>query len=476
MTRERRDLGQLPGLCARRAGDRPGDRVLGGVLECADESQQLVAITPGGGDDSEQLHAPGRHRARLVEHDRIHAARRLEHLRTLDQDAELRAATRADEERSRRGEAERARAGDDQHRDRGRQRVREPGALEQPERERGRGDDQHDRHEDGRDAIHETLDGCLAGLGLAHQAADLRQRRIGADPRRAHDEPASHVDRGTDDDVARPLLDRCRLAGQQRLVDCRAAFLDEAVGGNLLPRAHHEAIADAQLADRDAALAPVGPEHGHILRAELQQGVQRRARAALRALLEEAAEEDEGRHDGGHLEVGRAGVEEAEREHRPAPRGQRAKGHERVHGRGTVPEVAPGGAVERPAGPEHDGRGEREREPLPVRELQRRDHRQREHGRGKAGGDEQPQAHRAAIRCGQARGVAGRLDRLDQLRGCHPPVEAHSCALRRVVDGRVHALQHVQLAFDVLRARHAGHPLDGEIETLGGDRRGHRRR
>ena len=77
---------------------------------------------PAAGDDGAHPHLPRRHRAGLVEHDRVDAPRRLEHLGPLDQDAELCAATRADEQRGRRGQPERARAGDDQHGDRGRER------------------------------------------------------------------------------------------------------------------------------------------------------------------------------------------------------------------------------------------------------------------------------------------------------------------------------------------------------------------
>ena len=65
---------------------------------------------------------PRRHGAGLVEHDGVDAAGRLEDLGTLDEDAELRAATGADEQRGRCREPERARAGDDQHRDRGAER------------------------------------------------------------------------------------------------------------------------------------------------------------------------------------------------------------------------------------------------------------------------------------------------------------------------------------------------------------------
>ena len=89
-----------------------------------DEPQQLTAVARAGGDHGSQLHAARRHRSRLVEHDRVDATGRLEHLRPLDQDAELRSAARADEQRGGRGEAERTRAGDDQDGDRRRECAR----------------------------------------------------------------------------------------------------------------------------------------------------------------------------------------------------------------------------------------------------------------------------------------------------------------------------------------------------------------
>ena len=82
------------------------------------------ASVPGAGDDVDERQLALGDRAGLVEDDRVDAARRLEHLRALDQDAELRAAAGADEQRRRRREAERARARDDQHGDRRRERER----------------------------------------------------------------------------------------------------------------------------------------------------------------------------------------------------------------------------------------------------------------------------------------------------------------------------------------------------------------
>ena len=96
-------------------------------------------------------------------------------------------------------------------------------------------------------------------------------------------------------------LDRHGLAGEQRLVDRRAALLDDAVGGDLLARADDEAVADGELLDRDAA-RPV-ERASTSLAPELEQRLQRGAGAALGARLEVAAGEDEGGDDRGRLEV-----------------------------------------------------------------------------------------------------------------------------------------------------------------------------
>jgi hypothetical protein len=79
--------------------------------------------------------------------------------------------------------------------------------------------------------------------------------------------------------------------------------LDDAVGRDLLPGPHDEAVARLQLLDRHAPLAAVRGEERHVLGAELEQRRQRGARAALGARLEEAAREDERRHDRRGLEV-----------------------------------------------------------------------------------------------------------------------------------------------------------------------------
>ena len=111
----------------------------------------------------------------------------------------------------------------------------------------------HDRDEDARDAVGQALHRRLAGLRVGDQARDLRQRGVGADSRRADDEAAADVDRRARDLVARRLLDRHGLAGQQRLVDRARALDHDAVGGDLLARPDDEAVADGEAARRARA-------------------------------------------------------------------------------------------------------------------------------------------------------------------------------------------------------------------------------
>ena len=88
--------GSAPSSRARRGGHGPGDRVLARVLDRAGQAED---VGPGGAvhrHDVDELHAPLGDGAGLVQHDRGHAPRLLEHLGALDDDPELGAAARAD--------------------------------------------------------------------------------------------------------------------------------------------------------------------------------------------------------------------------------------------------------------------------------------------------------------------------------------------------------------------------------------------
>jgi hypothetical protein len=118
---------------------------------------------------------------------------RLQHLRSPDQDAELGAAARADQQRGRGGQAHRARARDDQHRHgRG---ERRPGRLAggQPGQQGGQRDGHHHRDEHRRDPVGQPLHRRLPVLGALDQAGDLVQLGVGADPGGPDHEAAAGV-------------------------------------------------------------------------------------------------------------------------------------------------------------------------------------------------------------------------------------------------------------------------------------------
>ena len=246
-----------------------------------------------------------RQRAGLVDDERVDLLEDLERLGVLDEDARRRAAARAHHDRHRRREAERARARDDQHRHRLDQRVGEPrlGPQRSPRdgaHERGRHDG---RHEVGGHAVGQALDRGAAPLGLADQLDDLREQRVPADALGPHHEAAGAVDGAARDPVARPLLDRHRLAGDHRLVDGAPSLEDDAVDRDPLAGPHAEPIADRDLIERHVLLAPVVAKDSRRLRREPQQRPDRAARPAPRAQLQHLAQQHEHRDDGRRLEV-----------------------------------------------------------------------------------------------------------------------------------------------------------------------------
>ncbi len=212
---------ELDSLGAGAVGDGLGDGVLAGVFDRCGDAEHLVRVLVVGRDDVDEGHAPGGDGAGLVEHDGVDALGGLEHLGTLDQDAELRASSRADHERGGGGETEGAGAGDDQHCDSGGEgggrAVRRGGG--EPEPERGEGQRDHDGHEDRGYPVGEPLDSGLAGLGLLDELGDLGQGGVGTDPGRPDDQPSASVDGGAGNRIAGADLHGYRLAREQRGID-----------------------------------------------------------------------------------------------------------------------------------------------------------------------------------------------------------------------------------------------------------------
>ena len=189
-TREAVDRSELRTFAPRERRDRPRHGMLARVLCRACEAHELRAVDAVTGHDADDCQRPFGHGAGLIEHDRRDPPRLLEDLGPSDQDPELRPASRPDHQRGRRREPECTRARDDQHRDGGGERRGDIAREEEPAGQRRERQSDHDRHEDGRDAVDEPLDRCLAGLRIRHETGDLGQGGVVTDLRRLDHEPA----------------------------------------------------------------------------------------------------------------------------------------------------------------------------------------------------------------------------------------------------------------------------------------------
>ena len=290
-------------------------------------------------------------------------------------------------------------------------------------------------------------------------------------------------------------FDRHALSRQQRPVDRGVPFLDDAVRRQLLAWTNDEPVSDQKLLGGDAPLDSVIVEDIRLLRAQLQQRLEGGAGPPLGSGLEVAPRKDEDGHHGRDLEIDLARaltaadeeleghphariarIEEEKRHDRPAPRGEGPERDQGVHRRGRVLEIEPGRLVERPRAPENDGRRELEREPLPVVELQRLDHRQQQHRQREQRRDDQasPQwrsrivVHLLGLGRRERRVVAGSLDRVDQIiRRDAQRIEVDRGILGRIVDSGLYTVELVQPLLDPRRAGRARHPFYRELEPLG---------
>ena len=311
---ERLDGGQRPDLAPRR---RVRSAWAIGCSEACSSAparrRRSARSTPRVDGHVDERHAAGRDGAGLVEHDGVDRAGRLEHLGSRDQDAELRAAAGADEQRGRCGKSERTRAGDDEHRHGGGERHRRRSApSEQPPDQRHEGDHQHDRHEDARDPVGEALHLGLARLRLLDQPRHLGELGVGAHAGGAHDQAPAHVDRGADHGIAGRDLDGHGLARddrRRRPPRCPTTTTPSVAIFSPGRTTNWSPTRRSPIGMRISTVpAGVAAQHRDVLRPELEQCAQRGAGAALGAHLEVAAGEHEHRDARGDLEVDVAGA------------------------------------------------------------------------------------------------------------------------------------------------------------------------
>ena len=307
-------------------------------------------------------------------------------------------------------ETQRTRAGNDEGRNRRGEGGFERRAEQCPGDEGADRQDEHHGNEHRSDSIREALNSRFSGLGLLHQPAEASEFGVGADPGDLDDQAPAHIEGRADDAVADRHVNGHRLPGHQALINCRRTLDHEAVGCDLLPRSHHEAVADHEGVDGDGYFR-TSAHHHRVLRAELEQCPQRCAGISFRARLDVPPREDEHGHDRSDLEIDlvpagtrrrdeleahaharHPGHPEEEGVQRPEESGGHTDTDEGVHGGGAVARVDPGRPMERPGPPDCDGCCKCQGQPLPVVELQSRDHRHQQHGQCEGRRDQKPVA------------------------------------------------------------------------------------
>ncbi len=333
-------------------------------------------VGPGQRDHRHYLGLAFGQRAGFVHHQGIDLFHTFERFRIPDQDAGLRAAADADHDRHRRSESQRAGAGDNEHAHRRHQRVSKARLRTErgPGRECRERNRDHQRHEPGGHLVGETLDRRAAALRGGHHLHDLGQKCVAADLVGAHDKAAGEIDGAADDAGVFVLGHRHGFAGHHRLIERGVAFEHAAVDRHLVAGAHAQLVADVHGIERDLLVAAIVFDAARGLWREIEQRADRAGGCLARAQFQHLADQHQhGDHAGG-LEVdrGRAVGEKSRREEAGRERGDdavdvgdaSAHADQREHVEVARDQRLRAAHEERPAGPQHHGRGESELNPV----------------------------------------------------------------------------------------------------------------
>ena len=220
-------------------------------FETGGDREQLGVGHAVGGQQIADGRRAARERAGLVERQDLDAAGGLQRRGIVDQDAEPRAAARADHHGGRRREPECAGAGDHEHGD-GVDHPRDGVAAPQPPAEEGEhAERRDDRDEHAGHAIREALHRCLRRLGVLDEPGDARELGVAADARRADRQGTLFVAGRGEHAIPGGLADRDAFAGQHGLGHRRTSFEDDAVDGHLFAGSDDHDVAGLEFGDPD---------------------------------------------------------------------------------------------------------------------------------------------------------------------------------------------------------------------------------
>ncbi len=211
------------------------------------------------------------------------------------------------------------------------------------------GDDDYRGHEDGGDAVNDTLHGRFATLRAPHHVDDVRQHGVTAHGTRRDAQLALAHEGARHHFVALATRHGEGLAAYHTLVDIAFSVAHHTVDGELVAGHHLDDVAGLQCGHGDHRHFFALHEAG-LLGRESHECAYGAGGAALGALLKQASGEHKGDNHRGGLEIGvpfdasRAPVGVAPKcvEHAQPERGRGAQSHQGVHARVAVPQLTRG--------------------------------------------------------------------------------------------------------------------------------------
>ena len=239
------------GATARARAERAGHGVRRLRLEVPRELERRVVALPARHRRPAFGERPG-----LVDQDGLDAAKPLEGVRVLDEDAGAGGAHQRDRDGERHGEAERARTGDDEQGDDPLQ--RDCGAAAEPRDGGDAGEDEQGLDEEpGHASVVRRSAGFRESASWT-MASSAPTRVCVAGGVGAHDQPGAEVRGAGVHGVALPHRQRGGLAGQHGVVERRPAGEDDAIDGDELAGADLDPVAGRERGQRDLDHGGVG--------------------------------------------------------------------------------------------------------------------------------------------------------------------------------------------------------------------------
>ena len=249
--------------------DRLGEGMLGFLLQSRSDAQKLLTHHLSGKDVSHSGYTGGQ-RAGLIQHHRIHIMKMLQRRTVFEQYAHAGAPAGTHHDGYRGRKPQSAGAGYDQHGNGRRQGKFQIPRSDQPGDKYHRCDTHDHRHENARDLIRKSCNGCLGAAGFLHHTDHLGKCGILSHFIRTEYKITLGIDGGSRYGISGKLLHRNTFTCQSALIHRGSSFHHGAVHGDAPAGTDHDQISYPDLLRRDHALLSVTQDTGRF-RAKIHQ-------------------------------------------------------------------------------------------------------------------------------------------------------------------------------------------------------------